>query len=99
MTIAIFLMEHCYRPEVTSNFTPPKEREMYLAAKAEEDATSTASKTKLKKLLMRRAMATIPLLLTLRNEGTSIERLYKKGAAMSGCQDPIIFLNIVLKGF
>ena len=33
----------------------------------------------LRKALMRRAMKTIPILLSLQNEGSSIERLYKKG--------------------
>lgn len=33
----------------------------------------------LKKLLMRRAIHTIPILLSLQNEGNSIERLYKRG--------------------
>ena len=33
----------------------------------------------LRKLLMRRTMNTIPILLSLQSEGSSIERLYKKG--------------------
>jgi len=33
----------------------------------------------LRKLLIRRAIASIPIVLSLQNEGNSIERLYKRG--------------------
>ena len=51
------------------------EREAYIEAKEKSDT----SVDDLKKLLMKRAIKTIPILLSLQNEGSSIERLYKKG--------------------
>jgi len=62
-----------------STFTPPEERGLYLAAKQKLDATKVTEVDDLKKLLMRRAIKTIPILLSLQNEGSSIERLYKRG--------------------
>lgn len=60
-------------------FTPPTEREEYIALKATTDLTDVKKLDELKKLLMRRTIKTIPILLSLQNEGSSIERLYKKG--------------------
>ena len=55
------------------------ERDEYIAAKEKLDVTKVSDLDELKKLLMRRAIQTIPLLLSLQNEGSSIDRLYKKG--------------------
>jgi hypothetical protein len=63
----------------TNSFTPPPERENYLAAKARLDVSNPNHLDELKKLLMRRAIQAIPILLNLQNEGNSIERLYKRG--------------------
>ncbi len=52
---------------------------MYLDAKQKLDSTKVPEIDNLKKLLMRRAIKTIPILLSLQNEGSSIERLYKRG--------------------
>eukprot|EP01038_Epipyxis_sp_PR26KG_P011888 gene11888-15906_t len=60
-------------------FTPPPEREAFIEAKKTFDSSKLADIEKMRKLLMRRALHTIPLLLQLQNEGHSIERLYKKG--------------------
>jgi hypothetical protein len=62
-----------------TTFTPPEERAQFIAAKEKLDATKVADMDELKKLLMRRAIKTIPILLSLQNEGSSIERLYKRG--------------------
>ena len=65
-----------------SQFTPPPERALYLAAKEKIGpavAVSVLEQEELKKLLMRRAIKTIPTLLSLQSEGSSIERLYKRG--------------------
>lgn len=62
-----------------SSFTPPVERAEFIAAKEKLDASKVSDLDELKKLLMRRAIQTIPLLLSLQNEGSSIDRLYKKG--------------------
>jgi len=51
--------------------------------------SSKVASLKLKKLLMRRALAAIPLLLTLRSEGSSIERLYKKGLLTDEIKDSV----------
>ena len=63
----------------TSSFTPPPERENYIAAKTKLDPSNPNHLDELKKLLMRRAIQAIPILLNLQNEGNSIERLYKRG--------------------
>mmetsp|Transcript_6179 Transcript_6179/g.10321 ORF Transcript_6179/g.10321 Transcript_6179/m.10321 type:complete len:334 (-) Transcript_6179:38-1039(-) len=63
-----------------TSFSPPPERAAYLEAKEKLDPVNNVSDLdELKKLLMRRAIQTIPILLSLQNEGTSIERLYKRG--------------------
>ena len=43
------------------------------------DPTKPADLEELRKLLMRRAIKAIPIVLSLQNEGNSIERLYKRG--------------------
>ena len=62
-----------------NSFSPPPERAAYLAGKEKLDVTKVSDLDELKKLLMRRAIQTIPILLSLQNEGSSIERLYKRG--------------------
>ena len=62
-----------------SSFSPPPEREQYITAKEKLDITKVSQLDELKRLLMRRAIQTIPILLSLQNEGNSIERLYKRG--------------------
>lgn len=57
----------------------PPERDAFIKAKAELDRSDFASGDELKKLLMRRALQDIPIILSLQNEGNSIEKLYKKG--------------------
>lgn len=63
----------------TNSFTPPVERDNFIAAKARLDISNPNHLDELKKLLMRRAIGDIPILLNLQNEGNSIERLYKRG--------------------
>ena len=55
------------------------ERAEFIAGKERLDASKVSDLDELKKLLMRRAIQTIPILLSLQNEGSSIERLYKRG--------------------
>lgn len=62
-----------------NSFTPPPERAAFIDAKKKLDLSVPTNVDELRKLLMRRAMQTIPILLSLQNEGSSIERLYKKG--------------------
>lgn len=62
-----------------TTFTPPAERAQFIAAKETLDPTKVSDLDELKKLLMRRAIQTIPILLSLQNEGSSIDRLYKRG--------------------
>lgn len=52
---------------------------MYIETKAKRDISNLEHRDDLKKLLIKRALKTIPILLSLQNEGQSIERLYKKG--------------------
>ena len=63
----------------SSGFEPPIERANYLAAKEKLDPSKPADLEELRKLLMRRAIKAIPIVLSLQNEGNSIERLYKRG--------------------
>lgn len=62
-----------------SAFTPPAERGEYIAAKERLDTSKVSDVDELKKFLMRRAIQTIPILLSLQDNGSSIERLYKRG--------------------
>jgi hypothetical protein len=62
-----------------NSFSPPPERAEFIAAKERLDVSKVSQLDELKKLLMRRAIQTIPILLSLQNEGSSIERLYKRG--------------------
>jgi len=66
--------------QVKSNpFTPPPQREDYLNAKAVLDISKPDELDQLRQKLIRRALNTIPLLISLQNEGHSIQRLYKRG--------------------
>ncbi len=60
-------------------FTPPVERENYIDARETADLADPGAVEELKKLLIRRAIRTIPILLNLQNEGSSVDRLYKRG--------------------
>lgn len=60
-------------------FTPPPDRQLYIDGKEKLDPNNANDFEELKKLLMRRAVNTIPIILSLQNDGNSIERLYKKG--------------------
>ena len=60
-------------------FVAPPDKDAYLAAKDKLDPNNPADLDELKKLLVRRAISTIPMILSLQNDGNSIERLYKKG--------------------
>eukprot|EP01040_Poterioochromonas_malhamensis_P021189 gene21189-25498_t len=61
-------------------FSPPEEREKYIEAKSKAgDAKDPLVRDNLRKLLTKRALKAIPLILSLQNEGQSIDRLYKKG--------------------
>lgn len=62
-----------------TSFLPPPERDIYIEAKKRLDPSKISELDELKKLLMKRAINTIPILLKLQNEGSSIERLYKRG--------------------
>jgi len=60
-------------------FRPPAERDLYFTFRKACDFEDDNQFEELKKLLVRRAIATIPIITALQNEGNSIERLYKKG--------------------
>lgn len=62
-----------------STFTPPEERQKYIDAKKKLKTSDAFQNDELKKLLMKRAIQTIPILISLQSEGSSVERLYKKG--------------------
>lgn len=62
-----------------TNFTPPIESLTYLDVKDTIDRNDPVELDKLKKLLMKRAMKSVPIILSLEKESQSIDRLYKKG--------------------
>jgi hypothetical protein len=68
-----------YSSSTLSSFSPPPERDSYIIAKDKLDIRNPNQFDELKRLLMKRAINTIPILLSLQNEGNSIERLYKRG--------------------
>lgn len=61
------------------SFTPPAGRANYIAARSKLDLSKPQDYEVLKKLLMQRAIQAIPILLSIQTEGSSIERLYKRG--------------------
>jgi hypothetical protein len=61
------------------SFTPPPGRANYIAARRQLNPSVPQDFEILKKLLMQRAIQAIPILLSIQNEGSSIERLYKRG--------------------
>lgn len=73
----------------------PAEREEYIEGRKTLDPSNPADLEQLKKLLMRRAIGTIPIYLNFQNEGASIERLYKRGMLT----DDMHFKVKELKGF
>lgn len=79
MIYILLLISLYHHRVIKSTFTPPVERQQYIDAKQKLDRNNPTEFDELKKLLMKRAFRTIPLLMSLQNEGQSIERLYKKG--------------------
>lgn len=78
-TIVIIVLRTRAAIKKKTNFNPPIE---WLNAKAkylEEKERDRHNVEELKKQLMRRALQTIPLILSLQEEGESIERLYSRG--------------------
>lgn len=68
-----------FRWKASGAFTPPVEREEYIQAKSKSDLKDPLAKDNLRKLLTKRALKAIPIIISLQNEGQSIDRLYKKG--------------------
>ena len=62
-----------------SAFTPPPARAAYLEGLSKLDPAKPEDMNNLRKLLMARALQTIPIILNLQNEGSSVDRLYKRG--------------------
>lgn len=62
-----------------SQFTPPPARAAYLEAREKLDPSKPDDMGNLRKMLMGRALQTIPIILNLQNEGSSVDRLYRKG--------------------
>jgi hypothetical protein len=62
-----------------NEFTPPPARAAYLTASETLDPANPDDMNNLRKLLMSRALQTIPIILNLQTEGTSVDRLYRKG--------------------
>ncbi len=60
-------------------FVPPPARGQYIEARQQFDISNPAHAENLKKLLMGRAVQNIPIVLNLQNEGSSVERMYRKG--------------------
>jgi hypothetical protein len=63
----------------SSTFEPPAERGQYIDARPKLDPRDPNDLEQLRQLLMKRAIKAIPIVLSLQNEGNSIERLYRRG--------------------
>lgn len=63
----------------SSTFEPPAERATYIEARPKLDPRDPNDLEQLRQLLMKRAIKAIPIVLSLQNEGNSIERLYRRG--------------------
>jgi hypothetical protein len=62
-----------------NSFQPPQARKDYIEAKKTANPYDPDEKLQLKKLLMLRALKTIPIIFGYEKEAASIDRLYKKG--------------------
>lgn len=62
-----------------NSFQPPQARKDYIDAKQTANPYDPDEKLQLKKLLMLRALKTIPIIFGYEKEAASIDRLYKKG--------------------
>ena len=60
-------------------FKPPQARQDYIDAKKTTNPYDPDDKLQLKKLLMLRALKTVPIIFSYEKEAASIDRLYKKG--------------------
>jgi Preprotein translocase subunit Sec66 len=78
-TVFIIIVSAYTSMSGSSSFEPPAERAAFLDAKGKLDPSNPSELDTLRKMLMRRAVKAIPILLSLQNEGNSIERLYKRG--------------------
>ena len=67
-----------------SEFTPPPARQAYLEAREKLDLSKPEDMDTLRKLLMTRAVQTMPVIRNLQEEGSSIDRLYRKGMLTDG---------------
>jgi hypothetical protein len=65
--------------KASGSFTPPVERDDFIQAKTKANLKDPLSKDEMRKLLIKRALKAIPIIISLQNEGQSIDRLYKKG--------------------
>lgn len=73
----------------SAKFVPPPNAEKYEAAKMKLDLNKPEEYEELKKMLMHRAMSTIPFILSLQNDGQAIESLYKKGILTDEMHDRV----------
>lgn len=62
-----------------NQFTPPPARAAYIEAREKLDPSKPDELNDLRKMLMSRALQTIPIILNLQSEGSSVDRLYRKG--------------------
>lgn len=62
-----------------NTFTPPPGRQAYIEARQKLDPSKPEEMNELRKLLMGRALQTIPIIRNLQNESSSVDRLYRKG--------------------
>jgi uncharacterized membrane protein len=60
-------------------FTPPPARAQYLEARQSSNPSDPQAAENLKKLLMARAVQTVPIIIAVETEGNAVQRLYRKG--------------------
>lgn len=73
----------------SAGFKPPQDREKFDTAKSKLNPNKPEDFEELKKILMHRAMNTIPFILSLQNDGQAIESLYKKGILTDEMHDKV----------
>ncbi len=73
-----------------NQFQPPPARAAYIEARETSDINNADDLNNLRKLLMGRALQTIPIVLNLQNEGSAVDRLYRKGMLTDDLHERVI---------
>ncbi len=81
--------------EVSDSFTPPKEVNEYIDYRKNANIKDIYDLDKLRHLLMRRALKSIPIIIDHQNSSASLDRLYRSGFV----QDDAVAKHVAIKKF